>query len=62
MRHECLAALKDAGQEDDLVTTHRKGSKYPIFKVSGPKTHEWDGFFDLKTSNVGLLDPPGMIS
>ena len=38
-----------------------RGSKYPIFKDSGPKNHTLDGFWDQRPQILGtwtLKDPP----
>ena len=36
-----------------------RGSKYPMFKVSGLNIHSLYGFWSPETSNIGCLDPPG---
>ena len=36
-----------------------EGSKYPIFKVSGTKSHARDGLLELNSLIIGYLDPLG---
>ena len=38
-----------------------RGSKYPIFKDSGTKSHSWHGFLEPESLNIGDLDPLGYI-
>ena len=38
------------------VCIYPRGSKYPIFEVSGP----FDGFLGPESLNIGYLDPLGM--
>ena len=42
------------------MTSHiPRGSKYPIFKDSGPRNHTLNGFWGPESSNIGYLDPQG---
>ena len=42
-----------------LMLARPKGSKYPIFKVSGPKHLQGHGFLGSATFNIEYLDPAG---
>ena len=41
----------------ELIIAFPRGSKYPIFKDSGPRNHLGCGFLGAETLNIGYLDP-----
>ena len=46
--------------QDSYRQQYPGGSKYPMFKNSGPKQHSGYGFWDPESFNIGDLDPLGM--
>ena len=48
-------------EADHVVHQEPGGSKYPIFKDSGPKSHSGYRFWDQSPQNIGYLDPLGKI-